>query len=123
MGKCDLICKVRGNKYNVPFQVEDENFAALLGRASCKEINLIKRVDQIRSDSILEEFSNVFRGMGCLPGDYHVTLDSSVTPVVHAPRRVHHAKRDKLKQELDRIENQGIIEKIPINEPADWVNS
>ena len=101
----------------------DENFAALLGRASCEEINLIKRVDQVRNDSILEEFPNMFRGMGCLPGDYHITLDSSVTPVVHAPRRVPHAKRDKLKQELRRMENQGIIEKTPINEPADWVNS
>ena len=123
VGKCDLICKVWGNKYNVPFQVVDENFAALLGRASCEEINLIKRVDQVRSDSILKEFPNVLRGMGCLPGDYHITLDSSVTPVVHAPRRVPHAKRDKLKQELDRMENQGIIEKTPINEPTDWVNS
>ena len=115
---------MRGKQYKVPFQVVNGNFSALLGRAACEEIKLIQRVDQVTDNKILEEFPNVFHGMGCLPGEYHIiTLDSSVTPVVHAPRRVSHAKKDKLKQELDPMENQGIIENTPINEPADWVNS
>ena len=44
-------------------------------------------------------------------------------PTCRPPRRIPRSKRDPLKKELDRMENVGIIEKVPLNEPADWVSS
>ena len=44
-----------------------------------------------------------------------------VQPVVHAPRRVPFALRDRLKPELDKKESLGMI--VKVNEPTDWVNS
>ena len=86
-------------------------------------MGLIQRINAIESVSILDEFSEVFQGLGCLLGKYHFSVDPSVPPVVHSPRQVPHSKRVPLKKELDRMENAGIVEKVPLNEPADWVSS
>ena len=86
-------------------------------------MGLIQRINAIESVSILDEFPEVFQGLGCLPGKYHISVDASVPLVVHPPRRVPHSKRVPLKRELDRMENVGIVEKVPLNEPADWVSS
>ena len=86
-------------------------------------MGLIQRINAIESVSILDEFSEVFQGLGCLLGKYHISVDPAVRPVVHPPRRVPHSKRVPLKKELDRMENVGIVEKVPLNEPADWVST
>ena len=86
-------------------------------------MGLIQRINAIESVSILDEFSEVFQGLWCLPGKYHISVDPSVPPVVHPPRQVPHSKRVPLKKELDRMKNVGIVEKVPLNEPADWVSS
>lgn len=123
VGKCELTCWVRGHKHHALFQVVDGNYIPLLGRASCEHMGLIQRINTIENKSILDEFPEVFQGLGCLPGKYHISIDPSVPPIIHPPRRVPHSKRDLLKKELDRMENVGIIEKVPLNEPADWVSS
>ena len=101
----------------------DGNYIPLLGRSSCEKMGLIQRINAIESVSILNEFPEVFQGLGCLPGKYHMSVDASVPPVVQPPRLVPHSKRVPLKIELDRMENVGIVEKVPLNELADWVSS
>ena len=123
LGKCELPCWVRRERYQVCFRVVDGNYMALLGRSSCESMGLIQRINAIESVSILNEFPEVFQGLGCLPGKYHISVDASVPPVVQPPRLVPHSKRVPLKKELDRMENVGIVEKVPLNEPADWVSS
>lgn len=83
---------------------------------------------------ILEEYSEVFSGTGCLPDTHHIEIDVTVKPVVHPPRRVPVALRDKfnsllaslmssneLQKGLNRMESTGIIDKVEV--PTDWVNS
>ena len=65
VGKCELPCWVRGKRYHVCFQVFDGNFMPLLmSRSSCENMGLIQRVNAIESDSILDEFPEVFQGLG-----------------------------------------------------------
>ena len=90
----------------------DGNYMPILGRSSCENMGLIQRINAIESVSILDEFPEVFQGLGCLPGKYHISVDPAVPPVVHPPRRVPHSKRVPLKKELDRMENVGIVEKV-----------
>jgi len=42
-------------------------------------------------------------------------------PVVHPPRRVPFALREKLRSELDRMEQSDVITKV--STPTHWVNS
>ena len=75
----------------------------------------------VSTNSLIDEFSDVFVGLGCMPGEQHIEVDPSVRPVVHAPRRVPLAVQPKLKQALDNLIQQGII--VKRDEPTDWVSS
>ena len=121
--KCELPCWVRGEKYQVCFQVVDGNYVPLVGRASCEKMGLIQCINAIKSDSIPAEIPEVFQGLGCLQGKYHISINPSVPLVVHPSRQVPHSRRDPLKMELDGMESVGILEKVPLNELADWVSS
>ena len=77
---------------------------------SCFKTCIRPAESAIENGSILDEFPEVFQGLECLPGKYHISIDPSVLPVVRPFRRVSHSKRDPLKKELDRIEDVGIIE-------------
>ena len=63
----------------------------------------------------------MFEGIGELEGYHHIVIDKSVNPVIHHPRRVPIALRDKLKAEIDRMEKLGIVQKV--EQPTEWVNS
>ena len=71
----------------------------------------MKRMELIAQDKlsanttsdILQEYADVFEGIGCLDESYHIKIDPSVKPVLHPPRRVPVTLKDPLKKELDRI--------------------
>ena len=79
------------------------------------------RGDDAARQTILREYGDVFQGIGCFDGKFHIDIDPKVKPVVHPPRRVPFALRDPLKKELDSLADRGIIE--PVSQPTDWVNS
>ncbi|KAI4884219.1 hypothetical protein NFI96_005617 [Prochilodus magdalenae] len=54
-------------------------------------------------------------------GSHHIQLDKDVPPVIHPPRKVPVALKNRVKEELNRMEDIGVIAKQ--TEPTDWVNS
>ena len=89
-------------------------------------MNLIQRVDKIKlttTESIVQEYSDVFdnKTLGCLPVQHTINLKEGAKPVVHAPRKIAVAVRNKVKEELDRMQHLGVID--PVEEPTDWVSS
>ena len=48
-------------------------------------------------------------------------LDETVKPVVHPPRKVPVALRDRLKEELDKLVREKVI--TSVTEPTNWVSS
>jgi hypothetical protein len=96
------------------------------------EMNLVQRVQSLDVDEtnlqktqyeILDnpEYQEVFKGLGCLPGQYSIKLDSSVSPTIHPPRKIPIALHDKVRQELTLMEKTGVI--VKQKEPTEWVNS
>jgi hypothetical protein len=83
----------------------------ILGRESCDKLNLIKRVYTMTSPEkdVEQQFPNLFTGLGKLPGEHTITVDKSMKPVVHAPRKVPVALREKVRKELQSMEKQGVI--------------
>ena len=47
--------------------------------------------------NILTQYTDVFQGIGSFKGEYHITLDSTVPPVIHPPRRVPEILREPLR--------------------------
>ena len=50
-----------------------------------------------------------------------IKVDSSITPVIHPPRDVPVSLKDKIKDELDHTEKQGVV--VKQKDPIDWENS
>ena len=122
------------------FFIIHENFRPLLVAETSQELNIIKVMasdisetvnsvnDKFQTahivltrDQILKEYSDVFEGLGCMDGPYHMELDETVKPVVHPPRKVPVALRDRLKEELDKLVREKVI--TPVTEPTNWVSS
>ena len=90
-----------------------------MGLITVNTINDIQDSD----DPLIMQYKDVFQGMGCLPGDYHIDVDPTVPPVQHIPRRVPVPLKDKLKDKIQELamEQKGVIKQV--NEPMPWISS
>ena len=120
-GKAHILCEYKGRYRVLKFMIVDGNVQNVLGKRSCSELKLVKRVDAIER-CITDDYADVFQGLGCIKNViHHIKLDKNARPVVHPPRRVPITLRSRVKDELDRMEALGVAERVP--EPSDWVNS
>lgn len=67
----------------------------------------------------MEEFDDIFKGIGCLKGKVSLHIDQSVQPVARRHRRIAFHLRRKVEDELEALERQGIVEKV--SRPTPWV--
>ena len=126
-GSCTLDVQYKNVSIPVLFLVADINSAPIVGLKTSSELNLIKRVHDVKKlsstfpDYIVNEFSDCFGEIGCFPNTHHIVTDPTVPPVVNPPRRLPISLHQKLHEELQRMIKLKII--VPVHEPTDWVNS
>ena len=130
-GICSLSCTFKGETKGTDFFVTEAPGPAIIGLPSLEEFGIVTinceiakelphikdTVDQIR------QYPECFQGIGKFDGQYHITVDPTVPPVVHPPRRVRFKMNAEIKQELSEMEQQGIITPVRECEPTAWVNS
>ena len=127
LGTVKLRCKHEENIIDLKFHVVKTRSQPILGLTSCIDLDIVRLVlscnvqtadeDQTGSDmdrrltkdSILKDYSSAFKGIGLLPGECTIHTDSNVQPVVHSPRRVPIALKNRVKQELDRMVQHDIM--------------
>ena len=116
------------NKY--PFHVINTSGTTILGLPTCSDVKLVTLNCSITSQHVsklatfnpckvsrkqlLRDYVDCFSGFWCFEGEFCITLDPKVPPVIHPPQRVSEALQEPLKKELDSLE---------VSEPSDWVNS
>ncbi|KAK3745768.1 hypothetical protein QZH41_004924 [Actinostola sp. cb2023] len=131
-----------GKKYSLEFIVVKESLAPLIGARAAQHMQLImvnadkfvtasnvksvKETSEVKRlttvEQLLEEYSDVLnRQLGTLPGKVHLEVDKDVKPVVTPVRRVPTALTAKLKTELDKYVELGVL--APIEERTPWVSS
>ena len=109
------------------FYIVDVKAHPVLSAETCQELKLVKRVREISQESITklsdikENFPELRKGLGCLPGKYSIKIQDGATLVIHPPCKVPIALKDRIKTELDCMEAQGVVVKVV--EPTEWVNS
>ncbi|KAK2708707.1 hypothetical protein QYM36_014346 [Artemia franciscana] len=111
------------------FHVVCTDRASILSRQSSERLQLIKFVLSVNNPApirpaiqkLLNEFSDVFEGIGTLSGTCKIYLKEGAIPTIQPPKRVPFALQAKFKEELDRLESLGVIEKVTT--PTQWVNS
>ena len=48
-------------------------------------------------ENILAEYDSVFKGIGCLPGEYDLEIDESITPAQVRPRKIPLSTKEEVK--------------------------
>ena len=104
---------------------------ALLGRPAIQALEIvvlkvdkcnpvISHVGAVSSNEFVEEFPQVFTGLGKIKGDpIHITIKDGVNPYhLSAPRRIAFPLLQPLKEELKRMEDLGVI--LPVEKPTEW---
>ena len=122
-GKCVVLCQHKGKFNSLEFQIMPGNVTPVLGLESCVQLGIVKKVEALESHveaDLLQQY-DVFDGLGCLEGVHHIHVKGDAEPVIHPPRKVPVALREKVKAEIDRMEQLGVI--VKQNEPTPWVNS
>ncbi|XP_077517721.1 uncharacterized protein LOC144128270 [Amblyomma americanum] len=123
MGKVCLPVRIGADTRLVEFFVVKKGRQAILGLQACEQFGLVNRIRAVKKDEALSEcvrrqYPKLFMGIGKLKREYSMTLQDGARPVAEPARRVPHAIRSRLKEELDRLEAAGLIAKV--REPSDW---
>ena len=115
--------KGQNKSYPVQFFVVPAKSVPIIGLNTCEKLQLIKRCFLINGmdPQLSDKHESLFDDIDCLQGKYKIKIDPNVTPVIHLPRRVPFALRPKLKAELQRMLEMGVISKVET--PTSWVNS
>lgn len=94
--------------------------SGLLGRTASVALGLVARIDAtFSSEAVIERFPQLFRGLGKLNGEYEIKLKPEAKPYsLSTPRRIPLPLMSKVKQELKRMEDLGVISKV--EQPTDW---
>lgn len=88
----------------------------ILDPKTVNSVNDRPQTSLLTKERILKDNSDVFEGLGCMDGLYHMDVDENKKPVFHPPRKVPVALRDRLKEELDNLVKEKIIR--PVTEPT-----
>ena len=137
-GSTQLRVRVRDQPAQMAtFHIIDGTHEPVLGRTTCSQLGLLKRVvpsetsDTVNMVSregtppsateIVQKFSDLFDGkLGKLKHRYHIPMKKHIEPARHSPSRVPLGMKQKVKNKLDEMVKKEIIRKV--SEPTDWVN-
>jgi transposase InsO family protein len=126
IGKCEMTCRHGELEERCDFYVVDTTSPPILGLNTCNKLGLvIKGVECVTKGvtkaDLLSEYKDVCEGLGCFEEEYHIELKADAVPVREPPRKVPFALQERLKQKLEQMERQGVIEKV--EKPTDWVSN
>lgn len=136
LGTVDITCSVQNNTECLNFYIVDTDQTALLSAEACEllgllTVNTVNSVDiptnckdsyePLTRSQLLNDYKDVFEGLGSFPGEYKIETDPSVKPVQHQPRKVHQAMKQEIHTKLKDLENRGVIKKVTT--PTDWISS
>ena len=79
-------------------------------------VNMPESINNVTTNSaeaILDKYSDVFHGLGTLPGYVHLQTNPEVAPVQHTPRKMPVALKKEVKAKLDEMENKMSSPRLP----------
>ena len=105
-------------------ELEQEIFVAegldkpLLRRPAIEGLKIVTLVGPVQEGSVVQKFPKLFQGLGRLKDNYTIKLRENAEPyALNTPRRVAIPLLPRVKAELERMENMGVISHV--TEPTD----
>lgn len=85
----------------------------LLGCPTLTQFDLVRRVEAV------EDYPQLFTGLGELREPYHITLCPDAKPyAITVPRKIPVCYEQAAKKQIDHMEQQGVISRV--EEPTEW---
>lgn len=108
------------------FYVVDTPFEPLLGLEACEKLGLIKRIYAVRQsekEMFIKSNLDVFQGMGCFVQYLDIQVKPNSIPVVKPAGRIPLSLCTRVKEELQKMVEKGIIEQVdgPIERASNLV--
>jgi len=132
-GAISLYCEAKNNKKKIHFEVVDKAPVSLLSGRAAEALGLLQidrecLVNSINatSERMTEEeltavYSDVFGGLGRLPGELHIDVDVDIKPVQNTRRRVPVPVLDELRVKIEDLVANNIISKV--EQPTPWISN
>lgn len=79
------------------------------------------KIHYIQVNKLLKKYESTFSGMGCIKGEHHIEIKKDAEPVVHPIRKIPFAIQKKVKEALDSLVSENLIEKT--EDAAECVNA
>ena len=141
LGQEELNCSHKGTNYQLLFQIVDVEQRPLLSAETCGHMGFLTvnmgetvhmvntSIDQssqpasepLTREQILKDYADVFHGLGCLPGTYHLEVDKTTKPVQHYPRKVAVALKPELKKTIEELVKRKVLASVA--EPTECISS
>ncbi|XP_039453132.1 uncharacterized protein K02A2.6-like [Culex pipiens pallens] len=145
LGQVKVPCRRPNRKFSLVLQVVDVDHRPLLSARASRELGLVKfcnavtfeepvqptppsphseklfNIYRVKAQEIVSSHESLFTGYGKFSGTASLEIDDSVTPTIQPPRRVPIAIRAKLKEELEKLESDGII--VKETKHTEWVSN
>ena len=122
IGEFETTLKYKGKSISEKAFVIKNQRTSLLSRHACRRLDLIKRINEVTTTvtpDFKSEFPSLFHGLGKLKTEYHINLKQNGNPkCLFTPRKVPHPLLPKVKAELDKMLQQGVISQVTT--PTDW---
>ena len=116
LGTFNTSLQWRNQKHTTTIYVAKKLHENLLGRDTVELLGMLTWAGAV---NIVEDFQDVFEGIGNLGNLYNIKLRDGVRPfAISTPRRVAIHLREAVKEHLDMLEKSSVIKKI--TEPTAW---
>lgn len=96
-------CHIK-NKFEFIFiYILDFDCTTILGLPTYNKLNLIKIINIINDSNknTIDNFNDIFEGLGNLPIKCHIYVDHNVQPIIVATRKIPFSLNNKLSEELN----------------------
>lgn len=128
IGIVNLHCTLKNKEIYEDFVIVEGANQILLGGQACVNLNLIKRINNVKckkfkeKENFINQNSEIFTGFGRFPGKHNIPTKENFENVCHPPTKIPFAIRDEFKRELDRLIERKAIVKVDKIEPEASIN-
>ncbi|UYV64144.1 K02A2.6-like [Cordylochernes scorpioides] len=121
VGKCNVLCQYGEKKGMFEFIVADVEAQTLITGDTCEKLEILRRINHINTDEmklcsetqkILEQYHEVFQGVGLINSECKIYTKPEYSPVQVPPRRIPTSLGAEVQSELENMVKQGIVTKI-----------
>ena len=88
-----MTTRYKNKKEDIRFFIVETQVESVLSGETCLKLGLLKRMYKLGAQESseksvrLEDYPELFTGLGCLPGEYKIQLKENAQPVVHPLRK------------------------------------